>query len=81
MPYMEGSGQTSDSVFLETSSSIDTHVSQPIPKSSIETDTSVASSPVDTTYEQTPCPKGEVLEAQGEHPLYNLGKSLPTVLG
>ena len=26
-------------------------------------------------------PQGEVLEAQGEHPLYVLGKSLPTVLG
>ena len=26
-------------------------------------------------------PQGEVLEAQGEHPLYVLGKSLPTVPG
>ena len=69
MPYREDSGQTSDSVFLETSSSIDPHVSQPIPKSPIETHTSVASSPVDTTYEQTPAPRRSARSTRGAPPV------------
>ena len=68
MPYMEDSGQTSDSVFLETSSSIDPHASQPIPTSSIETD-SVASSPVNTTDEQTPAPRRSARSTRGAPPV------------
>ena len=68
MPYMEDTDQTSDSVFLETSSSIDPHVSQPIPTSSIETD-SVASSPVDTTHEQTPAPRRSARSTRGAPPV------------
>ena len=77
---MEDSGQTSDSVFIETSSSIDPHVSQHIPQTPIQTDNSNAFSPVETTLDKL-LPQGEVLEAQREHPLYLLGKSLPTVPG
>ena len=68
MPYMEDSGQTSDSVFIETSSSIDPHVSQHIPQSPIETDTSIASNPVDTTHEQTPAPKRSARSTRGAPP-------------
>ena len=57
MPYMEDSGHTSDNVFIETSSSIDPHVSQHIPQSPIQTDTSNASCPIETTPEQTPAPR------------------------
>ena len=70
MPYMEDSGQTSDSVFLETSSSIDPHISQPIPQSPIETDISVASSPVDTTQEQTPAPRRSARSTRGTPPVH-----------
>ena len=80
MPYVEDSGQTSNNVFLETSSSIDPHVSQQISQSPIHTDTSKVSSPIETPPEQSPA-QGEVPEAQGEHPLYVLGGSLPIVLG
>ena len=69
MPYMEDSGQTSDSVFIETSSSIDPHVSQHIPQSPIETDTSIASSPVDTTHEQTPAPRRNARSTRGAPPV------------
>ena len=68
MPYMEDSGQTSDSVFLETSSSIDPHASQPIPTSSIETD-SVASSPVAITDKQTPAPRRSARSTRGAPPV------------
>ena len=64
MPYMEDTGQTSDSVFLDTSSSIDPHVSQPIPTPSIETD-SVASSPVD----ETPAPRRSARSTRGAPPV------------
>ena len=72
MPYMEdsGSGHASDSVFIETSSSIDPHVSQPIPQSPIETDTSIASSPVDTTHEQTPAPRRSARSTRGAPPVH-----------
>ena len=80
MPYMKDSGQTSDSVFIETSSPIDSHVSQLIPQSPIETYTSIASSPVDTTLEQTPAPRRSARSTRGA-PLYVLGKPLPIVLG
>ena len=76
MPYMEDSGQTSDNVFLETSSSIEPHVSQHIP----QTDTSNASSPVETTPEQTPAPRRSARSTR-RGPLYVLGRALPTVLG
>ena len=81
MPYMEDSGQTSDSVFLETSSSIDPYVSQHIPQTPIQIDTSNASSPVETTLEQTPAPRRSARSTKGVHPLYVLGKSLPNVPG
>ena len=70
MPYMEdsGCGHASDSVFIETSSSIDPHVSQPIPQSPIETDTSIASSPVDTTHEQTSAPRRSARKHKGSTP-------------
>ena len=70
MPYMEDSRQTSDSVFIETSSTIDPHVSQPIPQSPIETDTSIASSPVDTTLEQTPAPRRSARSTSGAPPVH-----------
>ena len=70
MPYMEDSGQTSDSVFIETSSPIDPHVSQPIPQSPIETDTSIACSPVDTTLEQTPAPRRSARSTRGAPPVH-----------
>ena len=68
MPYMEDSGQTSDSVFIETSSSIDPHVSQHIPQTPIQTDTSNASSPGETTLEQTPAPKRSARSTRGSTP-------------
>ena len=72
MPYMEdsGSGQASDSVFLETSSSIDPHVSQPIPHSPTGTDTSIASCAVDTTHEQTPAPRRSARSTRGAPPVH-----------
>ena len=66
MPYMEDSGQTSDNVFLETSSSIDPHVSQHIP----QTDTSNAYSPVETTLEQTPAPRRSARSIRGAPPVH-----------
>ena len=69
IPYMEDSGQTSDSVFIETSSSIDPHVSQHPPQTPIETDTSNASSPVDTTLEQTPAPRRSARSTRGAPPV------------
>ena len=65
MPYMEDSGQTSDDAFLETSSSIEPHVSQHIP----QTDTSNASSPVETTPEQTPAPRRSAGSTRGAPPV------------
>ena len=70
MPYMEDSGQTSDNVFLETSSSIDPHVSQHIPQTPIQTDTSNASSPVETTPEQTPAPRRRARSTRGAPPVH-----------
>ena len=69
MPYLEDSGQTSDSVFIETSSSIDPHVSQHLPHTPIETDTSNASSPVETTLEQTPAPRRSARSTRGAPPV------------
>ena len=66
MPYMEDSGQTSDNVFLETSFSIEPHVSQHIP----QTDTSNASSPVETTPEQTPAPRRSARSTRGAPPVH-----------
>ena len=65
LPYMEDSDQTSDNVFLKTSSSIDPHVSQHIP----QTDTSNASSPVETTPEQTPAPRRSARSTWGAPPV------------
>ena len=73
MVYMEDSGQTSDSVFIETSSSIDPHVSQHIPQTPVQTDTSNASNPVETTLEQTPAPRRSARSTRGA-PLVCFGK-------
>ena len=73
MPHMEDSGRTADNVFIETSSSIDPHVSQHIPQSPIQTDTSNASSPVETTPEQTPAQRRSARSTRGA-PQYVLGK-------
>ena len=70
MPYMEDSGQTSDNVFLETSSPIDPHVSQHIPQTPIQTDISIASSPVETTPEQTPAPRRSARSTRGAPPVH-----------
>ena len=69
MPYMEDSGHTSDNVFIETLSSIDPHVSQHIPQSPIQTDTSTASSPIETTPEQTPAPRRSARSTRGAPPV------------
>ena len=66
---MEDSGQTSDSVFIETSSSIDPHVSQHIPQTPIQTDNSNAFSPVETTLEQTPAPRRSARSTKGAPPV------------
>ena len=70
MPYMEDSGHTSDNVFIETSSAIDPHVSQHIPQSPIQTDTSTASSPIETTPEQTPAPRRSARSTRGAPPVH-----------
>ena len=69
MPYMEDSGHTSDNVFIETSSSIDPIVSQHIPQSPIQTDTSNVSSPIETTPEQTPAPWRSAKSTRGAPPV------------
>ena len=69
MPYMEDSGQTSNNVFLETSSSIDPHVSQHIPQSTISTDTSNASSPIETPPEQSPASRRSARSTRGASPV------------
>ena len=82
MPYMEdsGSGHASDSVFIETSSSIDHMLANPYLKLLLKL--ILLLHPVLLIQLMNKLlPQGEVLEAQGEHPLYVLGKSLPTVLG
>ena len=80
MPYMKDSGQTSDSVFIETSSPIDSHVSQL--HTSILLKLILLLHPVLLIQHLNKLLlQGEVLEAQGEHPLYVLGKPLPIVLG
>ena len=68
MPYMGDSGHTSDNVFIETSSSINPHGSQDIPQSPIQTDTSNASSPIETTPEQTPAPRRSARSTRGAPP-------------
>ena len=70
MPYMKDSGQTSNNVFLETSSSIDPHVSHQIPQSPIHTDTSKASSPIETPPEQSPAPRRSVRSTRGAPPVH-----------
>ena len=69
MPYMEDSGHTSDNVFIETSSSIDPHVSQHIPQSPIPTDISNVSSPIETPPEQSPAPRRSARSTRGAPPV------------
>ena len=70
MPYMEDSGHTSNNAFIETSSSIDPHVSQHIPQSPIPTDTSNASSPIETPPEQSPVPRRSARSTRGAPPVH-----------
>ena len=70
MHYMEDSGHTSDNVFIETSSSIDPHVSQHIPQSPIPTDTSHASSPLESPPEQSPAPRRSARSTRGAPPVH-----------
>ena len=70
MPYIEDSGHTSDNVFIETSSSIESHVSQHIPQSPICTDTSNASSTIATTPEQTPAPRRNARSTRRAPPVH-----------
>ena len=67
MPYIEDSGQTSDSVFIETST--DPHVSQHILKPLHKTNISNASSSVETTPEQTPAPRRSARSTKGAPPV------------
>ena len=55
-------------------------LANPYLNSPSETDTSIASSPVDTTHEQTPAPRRSARSTRGAPPVH-LGKSLPIVLG
>ena len=70
MPYMEDSGHASGNVFIETSSAIDPQVSQHIPQSPIQTDASTASSPIETTPEQTPVPRSSARGTRGAPPVH-----------
>ena len=65
--YIEDSGQTSDSVFIETST--DPHVNQHISQTPSQTNTSNASSSVDTTPVQTPAPRRSARSTKGAPPV------------
>ena len=71
MPYIEDTGQTSDSVFIETST--DPHVSLHISQTPSQTNTSNASSSVETTPEQTSAPRRSARSTKGA-PSVHYGK-------
>ena len=78
MPYTEDTGQTSDSVFIETST--DPHVSQHISQTPSQNNTSNASSSVETTPVQTPVPKRSARSTKGAPPIC-YGKVITIVPG
>ena len=67
MPYTEDTGQTSDSVFIETST--DPHVSQHISQTPSQNNTSNASSSVESTPIQTPAPRRSARSTKGAPPV------------
>ena len=67
MPYTEDTGQTSDSVFVETST--DLYVSQHSSQIPSPNNTSNASSSVETTPIQTPAPRRSTRSTKGIPPL------------
>ena len=66
MPYTEDTGQTSDNVFIETSTG--PHVSQHISQTPSQNNTSNASSSVETTPVQTPVPRRSARSIEGSTP-------------
>ena len=68
MPYVEDPCQTSDSVFIETST--DPHVSQHISQTPSQTNISNACSSVETTPVQTPAPWRSARSTMGAPPVH-----------
>ena len=67
MPYTEDTGQTSDNVFVETST--DPHVSQHQSQIPSQTNTSTASNSIETTPVQTPVPRRSTRSTKGIPPV------------
>ena len=78
MPYLEESDHTTDSVFLDTETSLDPHVSQHISQSPTPTYSTVASSPLESPV-QSPAPRRSPRSTWGA-PQCALGKLSPTAL-
>ena len=68
MPYTKDTGQTSDSVFIETSTG--PHVSQHISQTPSQNNTSNESSSVETTPVQTPVPRRSARSTKGAPPVH-----------
>ena len=64
MPYLEESDHTSDNVFLDTETSLDPHVSQHIFQSPTPTDSTIASSPLESH-----APRKNARSTQGAPPV------------